>query len=90
MKTGQKGQYVYVVKPDHSVDMRPVTVFTTVGQDSIIDRGLTPGETVVTDGQLRLTPKSKVDVKQGTSQLAAPGADERREASTHATTGRQS
>jgi multidrug efflux system membrane fusion protein len=63
VQSGQKGQYVYVVKPDHSVDMRPVSVYRTIGQVSIIDKGLTPGETVVTDGQLRLTPKSKVEVK---------------------------
>jgi multidrug efflux system membrane fusion protein len=43
--------------------MRPVTVADTVEQESIIENGLGPGETVVTDGQLRLTPKSHVDVK---------------------------
>jgi multidrug efflux system membrane fusion protein len=64
VQVGQKGQYVYVVKSDNGVEMRPVNVFQTVGQDSIIQSGLTPGETVVMDGQLRLTPKSKVEVKQ--------------------------
>jgi multidrug efflux system membrane fusion protein len=64
VQLGQKGQYVYVVKADNGVEMRPVNVFQTVGQDSIIQSGLTPGETVVMDGQLRLTPKSKVEVKQ--------------------------
>jgi multidrug efflux system membrane fusion protein len=64
VQLGQKGQYVYVVKSDNGVEMRPVNVFQTVGQDSIIQSGLTPGETVVMDGQLRLTPKSKVEVKQ--------------------------
>jgi membrane fusion protein, multidrug efflux system len=63
VQTGQRGQYVYVVKQDHSVEMRPVTVADTVEQESIIENGLGPGETVVTDGQLRLTPKSHVDVK---------------------------
>ena len=63
VQTGQRGQYVYVVKQDSSVEMRPVKVAESVNQQSIIDSGVTPGETVVTDGQLRLTPKSHVDVK---------------------------
>jgi len=63
VQTGQRGQYVYVVKEDRSVEMRPVKVAETVDQQSIIEKGLGPGETVVTDGQLRLTPKSHVEVK---------------------------
>jgi multidrug efflux system membrane fusion protein len=63
VQTGQRGQYVYVVKQDQSVEMRPVKVAETVEQESIIENGVGPGETVVTDGQLRLTPKSHVDVK---------------------------
>ena len=60
---GQKGQYVYVVKDGGSVEMRLVSVFRTIDQESIIDHGVAAGERVVTDGQLRLTPKSKVDIK---------------------------
>ena len=63
VQVGQRGQYVYVVKQGNSVEMRPVAVFRTIDQDAIIDRGLSAGETVVTDGQLRLTPKSKVEIK---------------------------
>jgi len=63
VQVGQRGQYVYVVKEDRSVEMRPVKVGEAVNQQSIIESGVAPGETVVTDGQLRLTPKSKVDVK---------------------------
>lgn len=63
VQTGQRGQYVYVVKNDQSVDMRPVTVTTQVEQEAVIARGVSPGETVVTDGQLRLTPKSRVEIK---------------------------
>ncbi|HWW60295.1 MAG TPA: efflux RND transporter periplasmic adaptor subunit [Thermoanaerobaculia bacterium] len=63
VQTGQKGQYVYVVKAGNAVEMRNISVFRTVGEESIIDHGLAAGETVVTDGQLRLTPKSKVDIK---------------------------
>jgi multidrug efflux system membrane fusion protein len=63
VQNGQRGQYVYVVKNDHSVDMRPVTVTAQIEQEAVIARGVSPGETVVTDGQLRLTPKSKVEIK---------------------------
>ena len=63
VQTGQRGQYVYVVKEDRSVEMRPVKVGESVDQQSIIDSGVAPGETVVTDGQIRLTPKSHVEVK---------------------------
>ena len=64
LQTSQKGgQYVYVVKGDKGVEMRNVTVYKTVDQNAIIDHGLNAGETVVTDGQLRLTPKSKVEIK---------------------------
>jgi multidrug efflux system membrane fusion protein len=64
LQTSQKGgQYVYVVKGGQGVEMRNVSVYKTIDQDAIIDKGLNPGETVVTDGQLRLTPKSKIQIK---------------------------
>ncbi|HKS25658.1 MAG TPA: efflux RND transporter periplasmic adaptor subunit [Thermoanaerobaculia bacterium] len=63
VQTGQKGQYVYVVKGGNAVEMRPVSVYKTIDQDAIIEKGVRAGETVVTDGQLRLTPKSKVEIK---------------------------
>ncbi|HEY6842830.1 MAG TPA: efflux RND transporter periplasmic adaptor subunit [Thermoanaerobaculia bacterium] len=63
VQTGQRGQYVYVVKPDSSVEMRPVSVEDSINQQTIIGSGVQAGETVVTDGQLKLTPKSHVDVK---------------------------
>lgn len=65
VQNGQRGQYVYVVKQDQGVEMRPVTVSQAVDQRVVVDHGIAPGETVVTDGQLRLTPKSKVEVKKG-------------------------
>ncbi|HTW63880.1 MAG TPA: efflux RND transporter periplasmic adaptor subunit [Bryobacteraceae bacterium] len=63
VQTGQDGQFVYVVKPDQTVEMRPVVTSTRVDQDLVIDRGLEPGETVVTEGQLRLTPGSRVQIQ---------------------------
>ena len=63
IQAGQKGLYVYIVKEGGSVEMRPVSVFRTIDQESIIEQGVSAGESVVTDGQLRLSPKSKVDIK---------------------------
>ncbi len=62
VQNGQQGQYVFVVKNDQSVELRPVTVERTFHQDAIISNGLSVGETVVTDGQLRLVPGTKVDI----------------------------
>jgi multidrug efflux system membrane fusion protein len=63
VQTGQNGSFVYVVKPDRSVENRPIVTGARVNQDMVIDRGLDPGETVVTEGQLRLAPGSKVIVR---------------------------
>ncbi len=63
VQTGQKGQYLYVVKPDRTVEYRPVTVGNTVAGETVIAKGVQAGETVVTDGQLRLEPGAKVQIK---------------------------
>ena len=60
VQTGQDGPFVYVVKQDKTVELRPVVTGTRVDQDLVVDRGLEPGETVVTEGQLRLAPGSRV------------------------------
>lgn len=64
VQNSQRGQYVYVVKSDNGVEMRPVAVAQQVDQQAIIAQGVNAGETVVTDGQLKLTPTSKVEIKQ--------------------------
>jgi len=64
VQTGQTGQYVFVVKPDLTVESRPVVIGTSLSSEMVIERGLKPGETVVSDGQLRLTPGAKVEVKK--------------------------
>ena len=73
VQSGQQGTYVYVVKSDNTAELRPVTVARTHGEDSIIRTGVKPGETIVTDGQLRLVPGSRVSVKggRGNSEKAA-------------------
>ncbi len=63
IQTGQEGQFVFVVKADRTVELRPVTVSMTLNDESVIDKGVGSGETVVTDGQLRLSPGAKVEVK---------------------------
>jgi multidrug efflux system membrane fusion protein len=63
VQTGQQGQYVFVIKPDLTVEARPVVVSRTIGNDAIIDKGLKAGERVVTDGQLQLVPGAKVEIK---------------------------
>jgi multidrug efflux system membrane fusion protein len=63
LQTGQQGQFVFVVKSDLTVEPRPVTVARTQGAYAVIAKGLQPEERVVTDGQLRLAPGSKVEIK---------------------------
>jgi len=60
VQAGQRGQIIYVVKEDHSVELRPVVTGATVGRLTVIQQGVAPGETVVTDGQLRLFPGAHV------------------------------
>jgi len=63
VQTGQSGDFVFVIKPDQTAESRPVKVARTLGTESVIAKGIEPGETVVTDGQLRLIPGIKVQVK---------------------------
>jgi membrane fusion protein, multidrug efflux system len=65
IQRGQQGQYAFVVKHDGTVESRPVTVGSSDEKEAVIDKGLSPGEVVVTDGQLRLSPGTKVQVKGG-------------------------
>jgi len=60
VQTGQDGPFVFVVKPDSTVEQRAVTIAQRVNDDVVIGQGLKPGETVVTEGQLRLEPGSRV------------------------------
>ncbi len=65
VQTSQEGQIVFVVKPDLTVEVRPVEVGRAINSEVIITKGLKPGERVVTDGQLRLVPGAKVQIKSG-------------------------
>src|ERR1019366_4350512 len=63
IQTGQAGAFIYVVKEDRTVETRPVVTGSRVEQDMVVSEGLAVGETVVTEGQLRLAPGSKVVVR---------------------------
>ena len=62
VQNGPSGQYVFVVKPDHSVALRDIKVARSEGDVTVMDSGLSPGETVVTVGQLRLAPGTKITI----------------------------
>jgi multidrug efflux system membrane fusion protein len=73
VQTGQNGQFVYVVKPDQTAEERPVTVGITYQGETVVQSGLKAGETVVTDGQLRLEPGTKVSIKS--PEIAGPATN---------------
>jgi len=74
VQTGQEGQYVFVVRPDLTAESRPVVVSRAHNGESVITKGLQAGETVVTDGHLRLAPGAKVEVKAGLEPTAGRSA----------------
>ena len=73
VQNGQQGNYVFVVKPDLTVESRPIDVQRQVAEATVIDKGLMPDEIVVTDGQLRLVPGTKVSIKSGPPATASKG-----------------
>ncbi|MBZ5680472.1 MAG: efflux RND transporter periplasmic adaptor subunit [Acidobacteriia bacterium] len=79
VQNGQQGQFVFVIHPDLTVEARPVMVNRTSNGQSIIDKGLTAGERVVTDGQLRLVPGSKVDIRPAIAPQPTSERDQFRE-----------
>jgi multidrug efflux system membrane fusion protein len=85
VQSGQQGDYVFVVKADQTVESRPVKVARSVGEKVVIAEGLEGGETVVTDGQLRLVPGAKVTIKEA----GAPSTPEASSAPTAAQGARQ-
>jgi multidrug efflux system membrane fusion protein len=75
VQTGQNGQFVFVVTPDNKAMPKPVSTGVSVSGVTVIRNGIQAGDTVVTDGQLRLFPGATVDIKQpaAPSQQAATG-----------------
>lgn len=78
VQRGQRGSQVFVVKADRTVELREVKTGIQADEDVVVTSGLQPGETVVTDGQLRLTPGAKIEVKKlgaGPSAVAKSGSE---------------
>jgi multidrug efflux system membrane fusion protein len=63
VQAGQEGSYVYVVKEDRRVEQRAVTTGERIDQDLVIEKGLEDGETIVTEGHLRLAPGMQVALR---------------------------
>jgi multidrug efflux system membrane fusion protein len=63
VQEGQSGPYLFVVKPDRTVELRPLVVSPASPGELLVEKGVAAGETIVTDGQLRLVPGSKIDAK---------------------------
>lgn len=71
VQSGQQGPYVYVVSKDKKAELKPVTVAFEAGDEAVIATGLSGGETVVAEGQLRVVRGGKVDPKPATPPPAA-------------------
>src|SRR6266481_6664503 len=63
IQRGPQGTYVFMVKPDKTAEMRPVTVAFAEGNFVAISQGVQPGDTIVTDGQDKLQPGTRVEIR---------------------------
>jgi multidrug efflux system membrane fusion protein len=70
LQTGQNGQFIFVVHDDGTAESRPVVTSRDIGGFTVIEKGVQPGETIVTDGQLRLIPGAKVTILPGVTTAA--------------------
>lgn len=81
VQTGQQGQYVYVVRQDATAEVRPIVAGPVSAGMTVIESGLQPAEQVVIDGQMRVVPGGKVEIKQpdkpGATKPAGPGPTEK-------------
>jgi multidrug efflux system membrane fusion protein len=68
---GDNGSFVYVVRADKKVEPRTVVPVRTVAGETVIEKGLQPGETIVTDGQARLEPNARVEIKSSVGDAVA-------------------
>ncbi len=67
---GPNGRFVYIVKSDNTVEMRPVVSTYAYAGESVIESGLQVGETIVTDGQTRLIAGAKIQITKNLSEAA--------------------
>jgi multidrug efflux system membrane fusion protein len=74
IQTGQKGQFVFVVGKDATAEIRPVVSGPVSAGLTVIEKGIQPGEQVVIDGQMRVVPGGKVEIKQPDKPVSSPSA----------------
>ena len=67
VQSGQDGTFVYTVQPDQRVEVRPVQIAQRVGDETVVTSGVQPGDTVVTEGTLRLVPGARIQVREQTA-----------------------
>ncbi len=76
IQTGQQGSYVYVVKPDLTVESRFIGAVGEFEHETIVEKGVQAGERVVTDGQIRLVPGTSIKIQEtaaaGPASVTAP------------------
>jgi membrane fusion protein, multidrug efflux system len=72
VQTGQQGTFVFAVKPDQTVELRPVTVARVSGDETVVQSGVAAGDTVVTDGHIRLVPGARISVKDAGASRGTP------------------
>ena len=65
LQNGPNGQYVFIVKPDATVELRDVKVARIEGDETVVASGLEPGDKVVIAGQLRLAPGVRITTGAG-------------------------
>jgi multidrug efflux system membrane fusion protein len=69
VQAGQEGSYVFIIRTNDTIAIRPVTIERFAGKEAIIKSGINAGDTVVTDGHIRLYPEAKVKVKSSLSVI---------------------
>jgi len=67
VQVGQIGPHLFIVKPDHTANLVTVVVGRTYNGETVVEKGVSPGDTVVTDGQLQLLSGKKVEIKNATT-----------------------
>lgn len=64
LQSGPDGNFMYIARPDQTVEVRKVQTISLAGRELVVEKGLAAGERVVTDGQLRLTPGARYEVRE--------------------------
>jgi len=71
IQAGQQGPYVFVVQADHTVQSRSVVLGGALDNETIVKKGIAAGDRVVTEGQIRLVPGARVDIKSSAPSAAS-------------------